>query len=302
MSFTYCADDSLGIGEPLAGSAIASTDRFLVLEHAIPWGPKGVDDSELPPDVVAWLGDLAARHRRLRVQLIREMGSEPSDVRRVFFAETGEQGGRLSALTVHATEALLALDVDGWLRGDQPAPGVPEHEPLYLVCVHGKRDRCCARLGLPVYRALREIAGDRVHQTTHLGGHRFAATLLVLPAGVCYGRVAPEEAEALIAASAGGELHDLDRVRGRTAYPSAAQAAEVALRQQLSERRADALHLIDVRESDEDGVAVRFQVAGSEHTIALRREALPPSPASCGAAPKAGSCLVPLTRLSSASG
>lgn len=301
MSFTYCADDSLGIGEPLAGSAIASTDRFLVLEHATPWGPKGVDDSELPPEVVAWLNGLAARHRRLRVQLIREMGSEPSAVRRVFFAETGEQGGRLSALTVRSTEELLALDVDGWLRGDQPAPGVPEQEPLYLVCVHGKRDRCCARLGLPVYRAMRAIVGERVQQTTHLGGHRFAATLLVLPAGVCYGRVAPEEAEALVTASAGGVLHDLSRIRGRTAYPSAAQAAEVALRQRLSERRADALQLRDVRESDAGEYVVRFLAAGSEHTVSLRREALPPSPASCGAAPKAGSCLVPLKRPASAS-
>lgn len=302
MSFSYCADESLGIGEPLAGSAISAIDRFLVLEHAAPWGPKGVEDSDLPQPVVAWLMALTARHRRLRVQLVRSPGSVESERRQLFFADTTPEALRLRALTVDSTEALLALDLDPWLCGEQEAPGAIVDAPLYLVCVHGKRDRCCARLGQPLFRELRALGGERVLTTTHLGGHRFAATLLVLPAGISYGRVAPEEAEALFAASERGELHDLARVRGRTAYTSEVQAAEVAVRMRLSERGGDALRFVAM-ETIDGTFHVRFAATadGREHDVWLRAETLPPAPTSCGAAPKAGQCIVPLSRRPSVS-
>ena len=296
MSDDFCATHSLAIGEALAGTAITKTQHFLVLEHAGPWGPKGIEDSALPVPIVEHFQALGKRHSQLRVQLIRGMGSTSGAARRLYLASCGEGAGRLTTLTLESDEALLALDLDGWLRGEAPAPGSPESEPLLLVCVHGKRDRCCARLGMPLYRALSELASERVWQTTHLGGHRFAATLIVLPQGVCYGRVEPSEAAALLGASRAHRLHDPARIRGRTLYSSEAQAAEVELRTRLGETREDALQLVDV--TVEQGMAsrVRFttRVDGRMHEVVLSREALPPPPASCGAAPKPAEKLVAL--------
>ena len=69
--------------------------------------------------------------------------------------------------------------------------------PQYFVCTNGQRDLCCARFGLPTYAALRERVGERVWQTTHVGGHRFAPNVLTLPQAALYGRVQPADVDAV---------------------------------------------------------------------------------------------------------
>lgn len=70
-----------------------------------------------------------------------------------------------------------------------------------LVCTHGQRDVCCARFGGALYRALRsEYAGDRLRiwRTSHIGGHRFAPTLIDLPEGLWWGHLSAEHLRPLI--------------------------------------------------------------------------------------------------------
>jgi hypothetical protein len=292
-----CSEHSLATGEPLAGTAVAGITHWVVIEHATPWGPKGLEDSGLPEPLVHHLGELARSHPQLRVQLARKAErSDAAPTTRVFFATCDEGPGTLRVARLARADDLRALALEPWLRGEQPSPGDVEREPLLLVCVHGKRDRCCARLGLPVYRALVAKAGERVLQTTHLGGHRFAATLLVLPSGLCYGRVQPDEVEALLEATVGGAIHDLARLRGRCCYASEAQAAEIALREQLGDRRSEGLRLcaIDALAADHYRVRFREREGAREHEVELRRAPRAPAPASCGAAPKPGHELLPL--------
>ncbi|MEO7737574.1 MAG: hypothetical protein ABIS11_05545, partial [Candidatus Dojkabacteria bacterium] len=71
MTEPFCSQLSLSAGEPLAGTAIAETDRLIALEHQPAWGPKGLEDSELPEAVLTQLAALTRRHPRLRVQLVR---------------------------------------------------------------------------------------------------------------------------------------------------------------------------------------------------------------------------------------
>lgn len=287
-----CQEHSLAIGEPLAGTA-ASAAFWLLLEHDGPWGSRGVDDSGLPDDVVAHLSALAAACPTLRTQLVRRPNESPGSFR-LFLAATGEGSGSLSCVTLRAPEQLLELPLAAWLAGEGPMPGAPRSEPMFFVCVHGKRDRCCARLGMPLYRALDAQVGERVFQTTHLGGHRFAATLIVLPTGLCYGRVPEADAAPLVAASARDEIYDLTRLRGRSAYASEAQAAEVLLRSELPSGRTLPLTLVDSA-MDDAGSLVRFREgSGREHRVRVARAKLPPAPQSCGAAPKAAEQLVPL--------
>jgi hypothetical protein len=291
-----CSALSLEIGEPLAGTAVADTDLWIVLEHQGAWGSKGLEDSALPAPLVARLSEFVARWPRARVQLVRR--PERAGEERLLFLARGELGAAsLHRVALAGFGALAGLDLDAWAGGAPPSGAQELREPLYLVCVHGKRDRCCAQRGMPVYSALAAVAGERVWQTTHLGGHRFAATLLVLPVGVCYGRVDAGEAGALSAAHARGELHDVARVRGRCAYPSAVQAAELTLRRELAELGLSALRLLAVHAS-EDRVRVRFLhvPAQREHELEVHAESLPPAPASCGASAKIGQQLIALRR------
>lgn len=293
-----CSTWSLQVGEPLAGSAAAQTEFWVVLEHVGPWGPKGPDDSGLPADVVAQLMRFTKAERRARVQLIRK--PERSAIApRLFLARGTPGASELLETRLAQVEDLLAIDLGAWARGDTPQGLARRAEPLFLVCVHGRRDRCCAQRGMPVYSALAALAPDAVFQTTHLGGHRFAATLVVLPEGLCYGRLEASEAERLIAAQGARRFHDLTRVRGRCAYEAEAQAAEVRLRQDLGELRLDALSLLAVERDADEGVEVRFihNESGVEHRVRVVKQALEPSAQSCGATPKASEGLIALSSL-----
>lgn len=289
-----CSAMSLEAGESLRGTAVADTSLWVVVESERAWGTKGLEDSGLPEAVVRQLKTLSKSHDRVRVQLIRRPERDDGACT-VFLANSAPEAPSLLRRTFANIEELSSVDFDAWARGALPIGFLPVHTPLYLVCTHGKRDKCCAQLGLPVFAALFEQAGEAVWQTTHLGGHRFAATLLVLPSGICYGRVEAREAAELTEAHARNELFSLSRLRGRCAYPSAAQAAEELLREQLGELRLDALTLLSCI-AEHDGERVRFRHLPSEreHEVWVVREKLPAFPQSCGASPKAGEGLIAL--------
>ena len=73
--------------------------------------------------------------------------------------------------------------------------GKPINQKDILICIHGMRDKCCARFGQPFFREAARSAkqGDlpntRLWRVSHIGGHRFAPTAIVLPDGRYYGRL-----------------------------------------------------------------------------------------------------------------
>ena len=101
---------------------------------------------------------------------------------------------------------------------------------LVLVCGHGTRDACCALRGSAVHGALAaDLEPDSLWISSHQGGHRFAANVLVLPGGIHLGRVAPEDASRVVGDALAGRI-SLGHYRGRTAYSAREQAAEAVVR------------------------------------------------------------------------
>jgi hypothetical protein len=100
-----------------------------------------------------------------------------------------------------------------------------ETAPLYLVCTHGRHDPCCALLGRPVANALRARVPERTWECSHVGGDRFGANVVVLPAGLYLGRVSPGRVDGLTDALAAGRI-PLDLLRGRSSLSLPAQAAQ----------------------------------------------------------------------------
>ena len=174
---------------------------------------------------------------------------------------------------------LAGVPVGAALEDRRPTWGEPVDRPLYLVCTHARRDRCCATFGRPIFDALTEGRGESVWETSHTGGHRFAANLLVLPAGLLYGGLSPFDVAHVVEAYEDGEL-SLPHLRGRSRFPKIAQAAEVALRHDLDLTAIDALELVSV-----DGAVVTFRVDEAVHRITMREEVAEPHPVSCGAEP-----------------
>jgi hypothetical protein len=302
-----CSVVSARVGEPLAATAPLAR-AWLILEQPGPYGRVALTDSHLPAEVGAAVAR-ATEGTRTQVLLARTPGHHPDDrghgatARRFWFAHTSAGGVRMRSGVVE-DDVLLRPDLPDVLRGASegqlPPWGARDERPLLLVCTNARRDRCCAIEGLVLADGLAErLAGgphaDRVLEVNHLGGHRFAPTALLLPAGVAYGRLDVDTAAAVLQAAEHGRLAALDRVRGRTAAPPPAQAAGLAVR--ISEG-VDGIDDIDVLrragdrwapvpmsfapENGETELQVRHR-DGRAWTVLVRRETVAPHRAeSCG--------------------
>lgn len=269
----FCRLQSIASDEPIAGSAVTCTTLVVALEHEGAWGAKAVAESDLPTAVKARLEAWEDEIPGVRVQLVRR-GKQGGGGRTLLLCCTELGHERVVRLRLDDVSDLVALDLPATaaaLREGRAIDGAEEiTRPQILVCTNGKRDRCCAKWGVPVFRALEQAADLDVWQTTHLGGHRFAATLLWLPHGICLGRVELGETGELIAAIARGELHRIDRLRGRVSLDAAEQAAEAEWRRRggrssvgdlrASELVADGDEAWRVRLTDHDGITHELQV------------------------------------------
>ena len=225
----YCSDLSLAAGEPLAGTA-DRVDVWLLLEYNPTWRAKAVTDNDLSPKIKAWLDQQMAsateRGLKPRMQFIRRPEIDREEI--TLFVGTTEGLYRFDSV---GYDAITDLDI---ASGAGTASMHRVEEPQYFVCTNGQRDLCCARFGRPAYVRLREVVGERAWQTSHLGGHRFAPNVLTLPQGVLYGRVRPEDVPRFVADVEAGRLAR-DHVRGRSVLPAEAQAAEMALDEDVLE-------------------------------------------------------------------
>ena len=107
-------------------------------------------------------------------------------------------------------------------------------------------------------------------QSTHVGGDRFAGNVVVFPQALYYGRVDPADTAGLVAAQASGSL-DLDRYRGRAAYPFQVQAAEHAIRESEGLLGIDDLSLVGSEPHGEDAWRVRFRKPDADGAGGRRR-------------------------------
>ncbi len=171
------------------------------------------------------------------------------------------------------SDALDRLDLDAVARGDEASvraqlPELQVGAPVLLVCTNGRRDQCCAVRGRRIALGAAALLSARdgeigvtpssapggcppdasdetpadaadaaevvVWESSHLGGHRFAATGLVLPVGRAVARLDPTLAAALVTDASAGRMPaavlDPRHDRGATRLPPPAQVAEHAVR------------------------------------------------------------------------
>ncbi len=260
-----CAVASGLRGDALAGTA-STVRAFLLVEFSGAWGADALRDARLHVATKRVLRS-AASHG-VRVNLIRRhrpAAREPGT--RVFAAYAGSGGPWLETAVLASPDEVADLDLAA-LGAGRPTGLLPSTEPVFGVCTHGRHDACCAELGRPIANALHEAQPDPTWEISHIGGDRFAGNLLVLPHGLYYGRLDPLTAIAVAAGHRAGHL-DLDHLRGRSSYPMAVQAAEIALRRQLGETRVDAVRLVG-RRRDGDTWDVRFEVGVEPWQVVVR--------------------------------
>jgi (2Fe-2S) ferredoxin len=257
----FCAEASRARDESLEATA-SRVDHWILVEYRGGWRRDPVDGSLLSPELKAHLRAQRDALGHARILLVRKPERRTEAGRRVLFGISRPGEERLFELEVEHQEDLRGLDLVAALASDG-APGAPVVGPFFAVCTHGKRDRCCARYGRPLYEALVEQADPRrVWQSSHVGGDRFAGNAVVLPHGLYYGRVGPDDIEALLAAHLAGRV-DLDRYRGRSTYVFPVQAAEQAIRKSTGLLGIGDLAFLGSKRLRDGTTRVRFQAPGS---------------------------------------
>jgi hypothetical protein len=162
---------------------------YLLVEIPLPW-PRDAGDTAEGAALGPLIGPL--RHR-LQAIVPAEPTADPRERRVILHArrpgETGFSGYRRfssrvgNSLTDTVAALIAAAACDAPSELESPAVDV-------LVCTHGTRDSCCGRRGTNLaveLAASGRLAGENLWRTSHLGGHRFAPTFMVLPQGTVWG-------------------------------------------------------------------------------------------------------------------
>ena len=248
--------------------------RLLLVEQPLPWGADGLRTSRFDRDTALAL-EARAREQGVRVQAVRRPGGSPEGPRRRWMlVDTRDQTNSIQQGEFTEDQELLELPLD--------ASGGADPDPIYLVCSHGRHDPCCGQRGRPVVAALAATRPDRVWQASHLGGCRFAPTVLVLPLGVMYGRVPPSSADELVAATEAGQLAE-GMLRGRIGVPPAAQAALGFAHEHLATRRVRDLSLVSANAVDQATVIVRLAGPEGRFDVTVERTRVDAAGLTCAA-------------------
>jgi (2Fe-2S) ferredoxin len=214
------------------------------------------------------------------VLLIRRPGRGPRQAEHAWavvdHTSSHQHWGRWrEAADLHAAADALVADV---------RPQGPQVD-LLLVCAHGLHDTCCAVRGRPVAAALAAQWPETTWECSHVGGDRFAANLLVLPDGTCYGNLSPARACAVVEAHLAGAVTP-EQLRGVSTEEPVVQAAIIEGHAQLGPGGARELVGADVRSLSPESWRVRLAGRGSmpamvEATVTRRRQ--PPARLTCRA-------------------
>jgi hypothetical protein len=252
----FCATVSTASHESLTATA-SRIDNWIVLEYRALWDRDVLGACRFTPELKAHLREQLHALAPARLLFVKKPERRAYGRRHVYFGSSKAGEERFFQLEVDHQEDLLGFDFAGALGGDG-LPGMPVDHPLLVVCTHGKRDRCCAKNGQPLYDALRhETESGWVWQSTHVGGDRFAGNVVMLPQGLYYGRVEPGDVPGLLEAHSSGRI-DMEHYRGRAAHSFPVQAAEHAIRESEGLVGIDDLELVGV-DADDDGWRVRFR-------------------------------------------
>jgi hypothetical protein len=269
-----CSDTARERADPLAGTASRGL-RWFLLEVPTSWGPNALLDA--PFDRAT--GQALVRRVEaadMRILAIRRTGrrTAPPSQR---WAIVDSRPGRERIVWGEAADAAALLDVP--LDGSS---GTESSDPVFAVCAHGRHDRCCAVRGRRVAGALAEAYPAQTWECSHLGGDRFAGTMVVFPHGLYYGYADDGDPVRIGDAHREGRVV-ADRLRGRSSLSHAVQAAQHYARQSFGDDRIDAYPPIDEAVTA-DGWRVRLGIDGDASLVVdLGDDSSPPLLSTCAA-------------------
>ncbi len=266
--------------EPLFGTAPTSA-AWMLVESEGPWGADALMESSIPPEVAAELSRRSKAHGFRVLLLRRNAGTPDGDTRSCFLVRSAQGQTWMERMDVDSPAALLDVDPETLSRPDPPGLGETTG-PLWAVCTHGRRDPCCAEYGRRLVRLgfHEQSLQECLWESSHQGGHRFAANLALFPHGLFYGQVQADDVRRIVEAYQ-EERVVLDGYRGRSSFNEVTQAAEYLVRRQISLTGIDDLVPEEQRQLAPGRYQVTFNGNAGRFTIRLEESEGPMRPESC---------------------
>jgi|TARA_A100001391_G_scaffold63912_1_gene39855 hypothetical protein len=265
----FCRDLCLERDEPLQGTGDAPRRVLLLAWPRGKWRTPRWESADMSALLAASIHNAAKSG--LHVALVDRVGDSEALPRLMaqpegVYADFENEAALIAAIDAYAEGIVFSGEIDPRIT--------------ILVCTDSRRDACCARYGFSTYKALDAIA-DRdkfnIVQATHLGGCRFAASLVVMPERQRYGRMTAGQAPAFLEALSRGEIF-LPAYKGRTDLPEPVQVAELAaLEWAAAHNRSNAPVLVlpfDMPDDPAEGheLTIRAAVRDAELDIRLRAQ------------------------------
>ncbi|MFC9560060.1 sucrase ferredoxin [Agromyces sp. NPDC056965] len=226
-----CSDRARERNDPLVGTGPRGLRWFLV-EVAGSWGHNALLDEPFDRE----LGRALVRRIEgagMRPLAIRRTGRRAAPtVQRWAIVDSRPGSERVVWGEVPNAAALLDVPLDG-------STGTPSSQPVYCVCTHARHDQCCAVRGRRVVAALAGSRPDETWECSHLGGDRFAGTMVVFPHGLYYGYADDGDPVRIADAFDAGRIVP-ERYRGRSSLTHPVQAAQHFAREAFGDERIDA--------------------------------------------------------------
>ena len=267
--------------EPLPGTAKPGS-VYVLFEWPEAWPRDVMGDAALGEELTAKLAPKLEEHNATLL-LIRHPTREGRHISDHHLYLVFADEAVTEVKHVDSPDELLDLDLSGPGRNGAER----RDRPLLLICTHAKRDRCCAVKGRPMVNELHARhpfgpGNDVVWETSHIKGHRFAPTMLLMPWAYSFGRMNVEATDAMLTDASEG-LYFVPGNRGRGTLGPAEQMAELAVAAEVPGARYGQF---EVAASGGDSAQVTDTASGQVYEVQLEQRPVSGVVDSCGKPPK----------------
>lgn len=283
-----CSDLTRARGDALLGTA-GKERAWILAEQETGWDRDVWQAMPVGPQVRARMDEVGAAAQARFLTIRRPGRSSRSSGPRRWAAVVSDPTAGTRQVWGHwmqPDDLVAAAEALAGLIGSGPPVHPGREEPLLLVCTHARRDQCCAVRGRPVALALAARWPGNTWECSHLGGHRFAGNVLVLPEGASYGLLDADTAVQVVQDHLAGRVRG-DHLRGFTGPDLVVQAAVAAVHRDRGPFRAQTLRVGEVLPAADGGRLVQvIGPAGAGWRVRVHAEELEPIPVSCGREPE----------------
>lgn len=259
----FCSKQQASI--PLHGTVKPFT-KLLAIETKHPMQAKVLLQNELSLQANNYIAQLQQNIADLKILFIKH-ASNPINQSKIFAFKYDGKIEEVS-FTLPNTNQIINLDLANWFNQATKSETQKRRNRIF-VCTNGKRDKCCAKYGLPIYNQLQKSTNWDVWQCSHIGGHRMAPTLITLPDMVFYGNIHLSKLEDFKSHLLQNKIY-LKGLRGRAHLPKIYQATEYHLRNHLQLLDANSPINFNTVRQQNDITTIQALVGQKQYTIQLK--------------------------------